>query len=209
MADIIVAHAICTLPEAKAWLKFESPSAAHADDDEIQRAINVTTSNLETYLDQRIKARAADIEEVFSGDGLNTYWVKHAPIQSITEIEIEDVVTLDDTDCADTDKVRYDPESGQLWVINYVFSRYYPRNCKVTYKGGWNAPDAATFPMPWDIWQGAREITAGIYRLSDKQKEDIKSISTPTGETVTFFIGMMRPETKMKVDMYRSWRVGE
>ena len=205
-------HTIVSSDDMKRWLGITGST----QDTLLAEILNSTTDFLENHLNRYVIARADLLTEYFDGQGGHDCYVNNPPILSLDSVLIEDIVTLDSTACADTDQVRFDSASGQnaergrIWLASYVFGEGNADNCYRKYRGGWYAKDNAagvggadlTPMVPYDIWQAAREITAACYYLKDRQKEDVQSISTPTGDSVTFFIGIMRPETKAKLANY-------
>jgi len=213
MANDIYAHTIVSLTDLKTWLGITVTTY----DTVLTQILNSTTDFVERYLNRYVIARADLLTEYFDGQGGHDCFVDNPPILSLDSVYIEDIVTLDSTACADTDQVRFDSatganaERGRIWLMNYAFGEGYADNCYRKYKGGWYAKDngdgdggANLTPMvPYDIWQAAREIAAACYYLKDRQKEDVQSISSAAGDSVTFFIGIMRPETAAKLDQYK------
>jgi len=217
MAETILDYAICTLAEVKLWLGIDTDDTG--DDELITELINVVTNAIEDYLDRRVIVRSTAITEYFSGDGSSECYVKHPPIAELDSIYIEDVVTLDSTDCADTDQVRYNPTTGYIALLQYYFSAGYPRNCYRKYKGGWykkgntdgDGGAEATPVVPLAIWQGCREEVKRLYKYKDRQETNISSKSYGvTGETIAYFQDKgLSEETKTKIDRWHMVRVDD
>ena len=215
MAESLVAYAICTLAEVKLWLGIATDETG--DDELITELINVVTDAMEDYLDRRIIVRSDYITEYFDGDGDAVRYVEHRPIVDLDSIYIENVTTLDSDDCADTDQVRYDADTGKVTLIQYGFSAYYPRNCYIKYKGGWykkdntDGDDDATLTptVPLAIWQACREEVKRLYKYKDRQETNISSKSYGvTGESISYFRDEgISEEARTKIDRWRMVRL--
>lgn len=194
----LVDHAIASLDEAKTWIGISDTS----QDSLVTDIINAVTDFIESErcLARRVKRRTAAIEEKFTGDGTNWYRVKHPPIGTLSEIYIEDIVTLDASDCADTDLVRYDPDNGDIWLVQYRFWKGYPLNCKVTYTGGWE-----TVPNP--IKQAALMLVKALYKYRDRQSEGVSSVSfgvAGSSQTISYLTDVVKdPNIWTLLEPYR------
>lgn len=202
MATTLYTHTIATLDEVKTWLEIDA--ATH--NDLLNFLMNAMTDAFEKHCHRRLVARVTDddyITEYFDGEGENVRFVRHPPIHTLNTIYIENVVTLDSEDCADTDQVRYNPATGKITLLQYSFCKYYPRNCYVKYKGGW-----AVASLPMQIKQAYRHELKRLWGLKSRSNEDITSKSNSlTGETVHFKLpDGLSAECKAMIDPYVIWR---
>jgi hypothetical protein len=182
----LAANAVCTVLEAKDWINI--PAAIPTYDLLITDLINVVSLYIEGKLNRLVKQQGTAAAEAFDGDGTNVHFVKYPPMvrPTVITIEGETAVTV-----ASTDEVRYDLDAGKIMLIGRVFSTGYPNNCSVTYQGGW-----AT--IPYDIWQGCRELVKRLYKARDRQNEGVASTSSGlTGQTVTY-----RPDEVMDEEIW-------
>jgi hypothetical protein len=220
-ADDLLAYAICTLPQANQWI-FGVSETTSDDDVLVKRAINAVTDEIEKYLDRRVIVRSGWITEYFDGDGDRICYVRNPPIVSLDSIYIEDLVTLDSTDCADTDEVRFDvatgenAERGRIWLMNYTFNKGYADNCYRKYKGGWYKKDntdgdggaAAEPQIPRNIFMACLMEVKRIYKFRERQDSNVASKSLGvTGESISYFQDKgLSDEAKMQIDRYRRVR---
>lgn len=196
----LVAYAITgtDLVEAKRWLGLTVADAT--PDDLLTEIVNSVTELIEDYLHRRVVVRTTAEAEVFSGDGSPYYRVLHPPISTLTAMTIA-IEGHTSPVVSDTDEVRIDQDTGEIWLIADLFSDAYPRNCTVTYKGGW-----ALASVPRPIWQAAREEIARMYRLKDQKSAEIQSVSAE-GQTVTYFKQLgLSEKSKTMLDPYVNWR---
>jgi hypothetical protein len=196
----LLAYAItgADLAEVKRWLNLDT--AVTTPDDVLTEIVNAVTELIEDETNRRIVVRGTAEAEVFSGDGTPYYRVLHPPISTLTgmTIAIEDHTS---PTVSNDDQVRVDMDTGEIWLISDVFSQAYPRNCTVTYKGGW-----ALGSVPRPIWQVARAEIARMYRERDRKSEEVQSVSAE-GQTVTYFkeIGLTQ-DSRDKLARYKVWR---
>lgn len=209
-ADDLHAHAICTVAQATNWVK-DVDTDSTGDDIIVQRIINAVTDRIEAYLRRRVIIRSDWVTEVFDGDNAREHFVNHPPIADVDEVDIEDAITLDSTDCDDVDQVRFDSatgensERGRVWLHDYVFSGGYADNCSVKYKGGWNKKDSGTDPeIPRDIFLACLIEVKRIYKMKDRQDSNIASKSLGvTGESISYITDSdLSKEVTLKLDEY-------
>ena len=197
----LYAHSIWDLANVKAWLDIDVGNDDH--NNLLYELMNTLTDWIEDYIGRRVVVRTAAMVEYHNGDGTTYLQVDSPPINTLTEIYIEDYVTLDSTDCADTDKVRYDPDTGEITLIQHLFLKYYPRNVKITYKGGW-----ASASVPMKIKQAFVHEMKRLWRYKQLSLEDVAQKSNRlTGETVQFTPHYLRKglseEAKAMLEKYR------
>jgi hypothetical protein len=220
-ADDLVAHAIVTLHQARQWIEGAGAAATGDDDILIKRAINAVTQRIEDYLNRHVITRGTWITEYTDGHGEREYFVNNPPILDLDTIWLENIVTLDSTDCADTDQVRFDSatgensERGQIYLIDYRIAKGYADNAYFKYKGGWykkdaSVADATHIPeIPRNIFMACLIEVKRTYKMRERQDSNVASKSLGvTGESVTYVKDAdLSDEVMLKIDKYRREKV--
>jgi hypothetical protein len=196
----LLAYAItgADLVEVKRWLNLSV--ADTGPDDVLTEIVNAVTELIENEVNRRVVVRTDAEAEVFSGDGSPYYRVLHPPISTLTAMTIA-IENHTSPTVSNTDQVRIDMATGEIWLLQDVFAAAYPRNCTVTYKGGW-----ALGSVPRPIWQVTRAEIARMYRERDRKSAEVQSVSAE-GQTVTYFkeIGLTQ-DSRDKLARYKVWR---
>jgi hypothetical protein len=169
-------NALTTLEEAKAYIKESDPSI----DATIEFLINAASAAIENYCYRKF-AEASYADEEYDGTGIRNLYLKNYPVQSITEIKVDDVILS-----ATEYKVR--KESGTVvrpksrWQEGIL-------NLKVSYIAGYVTPEQVakdatkTRTLPFDLELTCKHLVMFYY------KTDIADFSR------TFADGMViRPE---------------
>ncbi len=222
-ADDLVAHAIVTLAQARQWIYGADADATGDDDVLIKRAINAVTQRIEDYLNRHVITRGTFLTEYMDGNGGRDYYVDNPPILDLDSIWLEDIVTLDSTDCADTDEVRFDDpdgssaDRGRVQLIRYRIPRGYADNAYFKYKGGWylkdNTSGAAganqTPEVPRTIFMACMVEVKRLYKMRERQNLNISSKSLGvTGESINYLKDAdLTDEVRFKLDEYRREKV--
>lgn len=180
MPVALVDYAFVDLDRVKEWIgSIAAGDLTH--DDLLSNLVNVVTDWMEgSLLKTMVMDRGEDIEEVFDGDGTNTLILTNVPVTEITGIEFLDEPSLSQTDCADVTQVRFDPDTGEVVLMERVFTRGH-RNIAVSHTAGWEDVE----DVPEVIKSLCCELVKRMYKLRSRATEDVDVVSR-SGETVTY-----------------------
>lgn len=141
-------NALTNLETAKAYLKI--PSAETGMDGIIEMFINAASDEIERYCDRYLKAQT--ILEFHHGRGNNSFLPFQWPINSITELRIDNESKFIDPDTIlDPGDYVISDHGNSILLINQVFPKGY-HNIKLNYNAGYvNVPTSLEHTTLWIV----------------------------------------------------------
>lgn len=126
-------NALTDLATAKAYLKI--PVSETGMDNMIEMFINAASDEIEHYCDRKLKAQ--NLVEYHHGRGNNSFLPYQFPINSITELSIDnDSKFIDPNTIVDPGDYVVTDHGNSILYINQVFPNGY-HNIKLTYNAGY------------------------------------------------------------------------
>lgn len=124
---------LATLEDFKAFIN--KPEATVTKDDVISRFISRASSEIESYIKRKVRART--YVEYYDGKGWNTLFLNQFPIISVTSIYDSSDRAYATADLLDSDDYMVDKEVGEVRLDSGTFGKY-KDNIKATYVAGYD-----------------------------------------------------------------------
>ena len=169
---------LTTLANAKLWLGINTAS----DDAQIQRLITAASDFIAQYC-RRNFAVTAYTQSKYNGNGNRMLVLRNWPLISVELLQIDNV-TVPETE--------YTFYERMIYLKSRVFIRGL-NNVTVNYTAGYTS-------TPPSVEQACIDLVALKYRERDRIGHASKSIN---GETVSFLIAEMHPNTRKVLDEFR------
>lgn len=146
----------------------------------IERLINVGSSAIESYTDRFFRSRS--FSEIYDGRGTNTFVPAQWPINSITELWIDQSSEFTDpVNILDADEYHIMDKATTIELLNRNFSTG-RASVKIVYNAGYNS-------IPYDIAYACDLYVEWFYRFNER--EDIgRSTRSKGDESVNLEQGM-------------------
>ena len=191
---------LTTLQNVKDYLGV--PIASQADDLFLAALISRASALCEKYCD-RVLGQATYTDEEYDGRDSDSIWLKQYPVASVANVKIDGSLLAASDYVLYKDQGRIRKKSGNFAGSNIDSAGVLSdarapgvRNVTVTYTAGY-----ATIPL--DLEQAVIELVKRKYQHRQKGDENIVSRTLPGGESVSYSVADLLPETKMVLDMYR------
>jgi hypothetical protein len=148
---------LTTLNDVKLWLGKDGAPIAAGDDTLLSRLITAASDFLLQQMNRDTLLNTSRTE-VFSGNGDQSFTLKHFPVVSVTSVKVGSVVIP-----ASADRIAsgyWLDTIGAIHLFGYGFTCG-RMNCEIVYTSGFGAALAA---LPNDIQQAAIELVSLKYR---------------------------------------------
>ena len=148
--------ALCTLDEAKAFLKI--PTTSNSDDAQVELIVNGAWASAESYTGRRFVSTART--EYYDGDGTDTLCLAQYPITAVSSLNIDNnrsFASLTDIDVSTSLQIA--KESGIITLWNYA-STFTAGigNVKIVYTAGYTSATC-----PWDLKLAVLKLASRDY----------------------------------------------
>ena len=178
-------NALITVKEYKEYISVDQ-SDSLVNNSQIERSIDGVSKRIENYCNRKFITPSSAIEEIFDGNGFESYYVNNARINdSSTNVPILYNWNGTSWDVMDSSTYprTYDDESGVIYLNNgqkfNTIKRYY----RIDYKYGWSISD-----VPDNVKLACVEmVKRAILRF---KKEGFKSDSVADSRITYDFIEM-------------------
>lgn len=138
---------------------------------------------------------AQEYTEYFNGWGQTKLFVKYYPIISVTSLYDDPDRDYGSSDLIDTDDYVTHDDYGILELDGLSFADS-KKGIKITYKGGYET-------VPYDLEQGATELTILLFKMKDSIGIASKSFSDGS---VTYIMERLSLQSQMVRNAYRNQR---
>jgi uncharacterized phiE125 gp8 family phage protein len=168
------ANALTTLAQAKSWLKI--PNSETGNDSLIELLINGASDDAARYCDRIFKAQSHT--QISHGRASNAIVLKQWPVNSITEVRIDQNAVFTDADTLlDPSEYTLGDEATAVYLINRLFPKGY-NNVKIIYNAGYST-------VPSSLEQATLWIIAFNYRIWET-KNIARTSKSKEGESANY-----------------------
>lgn len=159
-----------TLDEVRGWLRYPNPTQATADDDNLQRVIDMACAKIQGFINRPVGAQLFwERHDGWSGEYI---LLKETPFLELVEcVEWQSsggpITLVESTPANPVDGVQINYATGRLMrtFAGYSWPRpFFPgsRNIEVTYRAGFN-------PIPGDLWIATVELVKHWWANTQQQ----------------------------------------